>query len=460
MILSFLSVIAEEILYFSVIDWMMQTSYRQRLGVKVCITLVLAGIQLLLPEVVIGDFIVGSFMIMGALIYLLVISPKIKSRIYLFFLSFAATAVNIAILIPLAAVMAVIFYLLLQIFAVDVSKIGTIITKMVAGIVIYRIAPKVPLHKLMNNKGIVYITGSIAILMLFIEQIGLLLNDRNEDILSSIFFLLLVFLTVLGILWLMDHHRLSERQLKVEQDNSRMNSDLHKTKELMPLLLSLVNKDHDVLDEQLIDELKQIYSEQMIIKEKGDMNYQLLGTTGMKLLDAQLQHYILECTQKGIQLDTFITEPIGRRMQQLELEQLKLQTLIGDLLRNAVKAIERSRNSSGKILFVIGVKENSLEIDIFDNGMEFSLHVLEHFGQRGITTGGTGNGLADMVELLTEHQASLLIRENEADKSAYRKGIMIIFDGQNRRELISYRDLKQLKSKESIWNIKTETTES
>lgn len=460
MILSFFEMLAEEILYFSIIDWMMQKSYRQRLNVKICIILVIASLKLVFPEVVIRDLMISSFMILGAFIYLLLISKKTLSRFYLMFLALSAMAVDIAIIIILSVVLAGVLYMLLQITAADLVNTVSIITKMIAGILIYRIAKKVPLHKLANNKGTIYITGFLAVFMILIKQIGILFIDGRENELSMVLFFLLVFLTAFGIPWLIDHYLLSTRKLKVEQDNLRMNSDLHKTKELMPLLLSIVNNSHALLDEQLIEEFRQIYSEQMIIEEKGDMNYKLLGTTGIKLLDAQLQHYIFECTKKGIQMDTFITEPIEHRIQQLKIAQLQLQRLVGDLLRNAVRAIERSEDLAGKILFIIGVKENSLEIDIFDTGMEFSLHVLDHFGQRGITTGGTGNGLADMVELLTEHQASLLIRENESDKSAYRKGIMIIFDGQNRRELISYRDLKQLKSKESIWNIKPETTES
>lgn len=61
-----------------------------------------------------------------------------------------------------------------------------------------------------------------------------------------------------------------------------MNTSLHKTKELMPLLISVVNENEGLLDPQLVEEFNQIYSEQMIAGRKDSMNYKLLGTTGIK----------------------------------------------------------------------------------------------------------------------------------------------------------------------------------
>lgn len=56
-----------------------------------------------------------------------------------------------------------------------------------------------------------------------------------------------------------------------------MNANLHRTKELMPLLISVVNENKELLDPQIVEEFQQIYSEQMITERKENMNYKFLG---------------------------------------------------------------------------------------------------------------------------------------------------------------------------------------
>lgn len=294
----------------------------------------------------------------------------------------------------------------------------------------------------------------IGVFLVILEQTGLHLFDSNRHNFSVIIGNLFIFSIIIGILWLLDHYRLAAGKLKVEQDNRRMNTSLHKTKELMPLLISVVNENEGLLDPQLVEEFNQIYSEQMIAGRKDSMNYKLLGTTGIKLLDAQLQHYILECNKKGIVMDVFASESIAKQIHEMGIAQLMVHNVVGDLLRNAIRAITRDGRIDGKILVIVGKKNETVEIDIFDNGANLPLEVLERFGTRGVTTGGTGNGLADLVEMLAAENISLVIRENAGENSTYTKGFLLVFDGKNRRELITWRADEPALRQNDYWDIK------
>lgn len=313
---------------------------------------------------------------------------------------------------------------------------------------------RIPLYKMYKNKSVRILSAIIGVFLVILEQTGLHLFDSNRHNFSVIIGNLFIFSIIIGILWLLDHYRLAAGKLKVEQDNRRMNTSLHKTKELMPLLISVVNENEGLLDPQLVEEFNQIYSEQMIAGRKDSMNYKLLGTTGIKLLDAQLQHYILECNKKGIVMDVFASEPIAKQIHEMGIAQLMVHNVVGDLLRNAIRAITRDGRTDGKILVIVGKKNETVEIDIFDNGANLPLEVLERFGTRGVTTGGTGNGLADLVEMLAAENISLVIRENAGENSTYTKGFLLVFDGKNRRELITWRADEPAFRQNDYWDIK------
>ncbi|MCI5494168.1 MAG: hypothetical protein MR425_08555, partial [Lachnospiraceae bacterium] len=191
--------------------------------------------------------------------------------------------------------------------------------------------------------------------------------------------------------------------------------------------------------------------EQMIVGKRENMNYKLMGTTGITLLDSHLQHYIMECARKNIVMDVFVSEPIEDDMRELKIAQLQMHNIMGDMIRNAIRAIERENKMDGKVLVIIGKKEAGMEIVVYDNGQRIPEMVLEKFGERGVTTGGTGNGLADLVDLLDMYDGSLVIEEKDASSSAYTKGIHLVFDGKCRRELYTVHTLPKKIYENGFW---------
>ena len=67
-------------------------------------------------------------------------------------------------------------------------------------------------------------------------------------------------------------------------------------------------------------------------------------------------------------MDVFVTEPIRIQLQKMEIAQLMMHNMVGDLLRNAIRAIEKNGTEGGKILLILGMKEDCLELDVYDNG--------------------------------------------------------------------------------------------
>ncbi len=336
-------------------------------------------------------------------------------------------------------------------FSLSQVHVTISVIELIIGFLLMKYKNKFVLYRFFEVKGIRILVFIIGISIIILKQIGLHTVNNNQKSISIIIGNLFVCAMIFGILWLIDHYRLSKGKLKAEQDSSRMNADLHRSKELMPLLLSVVNENQGLLDPQIVEEFQRIYAEQMIVGKRENMNYKLMGTTGITLLDSHLQHYIMECARKNIVMDVFVSEPIVHDMQELKIAQLQMHNIMGDMIRNAIRAIERENKTDGKVLVIIGKKETGMEIVVYDNGQMIPELVLEKFGERGVTTGGTGNGLADLVDLLDTYDGSLVIEEKDASSSAYTKGIHLVFDGKCRRELYTVRVLSKKICENGFW---------
>ena len=151
----------------------------------------------------------------------------------------------------------------------------------------------------------------------------------------------------------------------------------------------------------------------------------------------------MEAIDRGVNLDIYVQAPINDIIKRNSIDQLKLQRAVGDLIRNAFRVMineKRSSRTNGHILLIIGCQyEGILEIAVVDNGAQFPLHVIEAFGKRGVTTGGTGNGLADLVEFAEETKATICVEEFDGKTDSFTKKISMIFDKQRENIFISPR---------------------
>lgn len=120
----------------------------------------------------------------------------------------------------------------------------------------------------------------------------------------------------------------------------------------------------------------------------------------------------------------------------------KLETLLADHIKDGIIAINFSETNNKKIKVSIGKIGKVYEICIYDTGIEFEIDTLLKLGLENVTThketGGTGIGFATTFETLKECKGSLIIEEYKKD-SEYSKCIRVIFDGENKFKIKSYR---------------------
>ena len=251
-----------------------------------------------------------------------------------------------------------------------------------------------------------------------------------------------------------------EREI-IEENNKKLSTKLHKSQEILPAMVQVLShvtenggtEMETQKAQELLEEVNNLYGRQLKENSKEDLQLKNFCSTGLKILDQQLKVYQMEASDRDVNLDIFVQAPINDIIKKDDIDQWKLQRAVGDLVRNAFRAVEsedKKCRANKHILLIIGCRyEGILEIAVVDNGTEFPLHVIEAFGNRGITTGGTGNGLADLVEFADEMGASISVDEFDGRTSLFTKRVSISFDKQGKKYFYSSRSEFV---KGSFWN--------
>lgn len=175
-----------------------------------------------------------------------------------------------------------------------------------------------------------------------------------------------------------------------------------------------------------------------------------LPTTEIEEIDDMFKYMQSECEKNNIEFKLQINGNIHHMINQI-IPKDKLVTLIGDHLRDAIIAINSSKNSFRSIIAILGKADEFYEFCVFDTGIEFELETLLALGTKPITThkdtGGTGYGFMTTFETLRETKGSLVIEEkHKMSENDYTKAVRIIFDGKAQYRISSYRMKEQNKS--------------
>jgi len=175
-----------------------------------------------------------------------------------------------------------------------------------------------------------------------------------------------------------------------------------------------------------------------------------LPVTNIPEIDDMFKYMQTECIKNKIDFKIHINENTNHLVNEI-IPKNKLETLIGDHIRNAIIAINFSKNKNRSILVILGTKENCYELSIYDSGIEFEIETLKKLGLERATThketGGSGIGFMTTFKTLKECKASLIIEEKHGEsENDYTKAIKIKFDGKSEYKVISYR-ANELKEK-------------
>lgn len=282
---------------------------------------------------------------------------------------------------------------------------------------------------------IIYIGIIATIALIFTEQLVRIsyMTERLDYVYIALACTCLA--ALFTILWLLDHHKMAKVQKMYAEDNRQMSQKLHRSKEILPMIANYVSNMDGTQDERMREKLEAVCHDYG--KELGgaEMSAELFETTGIDLVNLLLRTKIIECSEQDIELDVFVSAQIDKDMKRLDVSDGEITRLLGDLLRNAIHAVEDLSNKM--ILLLIARDENGcVLIRIYDSGIPFPDHILERFGERGNTTWGTGNGLADLMETVNRVQASIEINTEMAPEDVFTKEISICFDGKGNVNIV------------------------
>ena len=237
---------------------------------------------------------------------------------------------------------------------------------------------------------------------------------------------------------------LNERRRKREIDRlhnevKELSAKIHAAKETIPAyrrrLEDLKAMAAQLNQEELSSELSDITSEFAALSEavrrKGQKEYlsqHPLSSTGLKIIDAQLENEKQDAAELGIEFDCSVSTPLNELVQRLRISVPELQQILGDLISNAIRQSHTTGTKHSQVELFLGDTKDGYTIQVYDAAAHFNPEILARIGERGATTNGTGNGLADILETLTPYQASLVIEEYAPDDD-YTKSVSVIFDG-------------------------------
>lgn len=194
--------------------------------------------------------------------------------------------------------------------------------------------------------------------------------------------------------------------------------------------LSLLNKIQDLTNE---------YSQ----KIKDIKTLPELEVTGIQEIDNMFKYMQKECYDNNIEFNLKISGNIYYLVNNI-IPKNKLETMIGDHIRDAIIAVNSSKNNNREIFVILGVKNKKYELCIYDTGIEFEIGTLVKLGTKPITThkdtGGSGIGFMTTFETLNQTKASIIIKENPpSEENHYTKAVIIRFDNLNQYKICSYR---------------------
>ncbi len=193
---------------------------------------------------------------------------------------------------------------------------------------------------------------------------------------------------------------------------------------------------------ELLDRIKSLtteYSEALQrIKTKV-----VLPATNVSEIDDIFKYMQTECSNNNIDFKLKIEGNIYYLINNI-IPKNKLETLIGDHIKDAIIAVNSSENKYRNIFAILGKKNRHYELCIYDSGIEFEIDTLLKLGLEQITThkdvGGSGIGFMTTFETLSECKASLMIEEkHEVKDNDYTKAVIIRFDNKNKYIIRSYR---------------------
>lgn len=313
---------------------------------------------------------------------------------------------------------------------------------------------------LKNNENNEYLGMFILNISYVVFLAIIVLNsiDKRSILIYVIIFSIIMFISIQKSLQLYYKQKLQERETaemkeelnsktkeieELEKENLRLSktnhSILHKQKSLEYELSQALLKNETIDKEEIKTKLQDISRE--IPKETATIE---LAKTNIKEIDNMLKYMQAECTKNKIDFELQINGNIHHMINKY-IGKEELEILLADYIKNAIIAINHSKNINKNILVRLGLIDGFYSLYIYDSGIEFEVETLKNLGIKPSTThaddGGTGMGFMNTFDTLKKYNASMEIHEyGKPSKDNFTKVIKIIFNNKHEYKISSYRE--------------------
>ena len=229
--------------------------------------------------------------------------------------------------------------------------------------------------------------------------------------------------------------KLNEEISELAKINHKYSSRIKASEESVKKLAYMFNKTNNTefgneLSDitKLITDLSSQYSNEIASKLKYAKK---LPSTNVKGVDSILSYMQKESLDNNIDFELKINCSVNHLIEKY-ISQNRLETLLGDHIKDAIIAINSGNNNLRKIYVIFDIIDNCYQISFYDSGIDFEIDTLINLGIEAITThkdtGGNGFGFLTTFETLKECKASLIIEEINFKNSNFSKAIHVLFD--------------------------------
>lgn len=311
-----------------------------------------------------------------------------------------------------------------------------------------------------NNEYFVILTlnASCVVFIIFTILINIDITVKRTLFIYMVIFSIIMFVSIQKSLQLYYKQKLQERETaeikeelnskakeieELEKENLRLSkanhSILHKQKSLEYELSQALLKNETMDKKEIKTKLQDISKE--IPKETAPIE---LTKTNIKEIDNMLKYMQAECTKNKIDFELQINGNIHHMINKY-IGKEELEILLADYIKNAIIAINHSKNINKNILVRLGLIDGFYSLYIYDSGIEFEVETLKNLGIKPSTThaddGGTGMGFMNTFDTLKKYNASMEIHEyGKPSKDNFTKVIKIIFNNKHEYKISSYRE--------------------
>ena len=412
-----------------------------------------------------SDIVIAVFTIYFIQVLLLKVITKQKTSIISI-----GIIISVSLSYVFLTIAATLEFIIQKLFTIEGKIINTILALIIEFILIYFI---LKMKRLKNGltflqKTNEYIEIALIDISVFVIVLYALVGSSYEKVVQRLYFYFLILticiiITIQRILEMYYKQKLiddtinqykqdlqeKDKEIKRLTDEafrvSKINHEFYNRQKSLELMVNkkLQNLDMEAGEElDVLNRIKELTSEHSE-KMKVIKSLPTLQLTDITEIDDMFMYMQKECEKSGIQFKLNINGNIHFLINNI-IPKNKLETLIGDHIRDAIIAINFSNNLNKEIFVILGVKDDCYELCIYDTGIEFEIDTLLKLGLEPSTThkdtGGTGIGFMTTFETLKECNASLIIEERHpVNNTDYTKVVKVRFDGNNEYKICSYR---------------------